>query len=308
MKVLVTGAAGYIGSVMVPLLLERGYKVTGFDNLMYGGGSLLPYFINPQFRFIKGDVRDAASLSEAMRQIDAIIHLAAIVGYPACRKRPGLAREVNIGGTRNIITNKAKSQMLIFASTGSNYGRLDEVCTEESPLNPVSLYGITKTEAEKLCLDGNDAVVLRLATAFGLSPRPRLDLLINDFVYQAIVNKQIIVYERRFRRSFIHVRDIANAFLFALEKFDEMKQLSFNVGHESMNYTKEDIALKIREQIPFYLHFAEIGGDEDKRDYEVSYQKIRSLGYTTTITLDQGVEELIAGCAVMHTESKYSNV
>jgi nucleoside-diphosphate-sugar epimerase len=309
MKVLVTGAAGYIGSLLVPALLEDGHEVIAFDNLMYGGLSLLPNFIHPRFRFVKGDVRDESALSSAVRAADAVVHLAAIVGFPACRKYPELARDVNIEGTRRVVAAKGKGQLLVFASTGSNYGRIEGVCTEESPLNPVSLYGLTKTEAEKICLDAaGGAAVLRFATAFGLSPRPRQDLLVNDFVYQAMINKQIIVYERYFRRSFIHVRDITRGLRFALGRYSEMVAQSFNIGHESMNFTKEEIALKIREKIPFYLHFAEIGRDEDQRDYEVSYRKIRALGFEPGISLDQGVEELIAACAVIDSSHRFSNI
>lgn len=309
MKVLVTGGAGYVGSVLIPCLLERGYKVRVLDNLMYGGLGLLPHCLNPNFEFIQGDVRDPEAVREAIWDADVIIHLAAIVGYPACKKNPQLAEEVNLGGTLNLDRARSKSQMVIFASTGSNYGHVSEgLCTEETPLNPLSLYGVTKTEAEKRLLESGNVTVYRFATAFGLSPRLRLDLMINDFVYQAVVNRQLIVYEKDFRRTFIHVRDMARSFLFAIDHAAQTRDGVFNVGSESVNLTKEDVALMIREKVNYFLHFADIDKDEDQRNYAVSFCRIRDLGFELTVSVEQGVDELMRGFQLISIPNPYSNV
>lgn len=306
MRVLVTGAAGYVGSVLVPALLLRGHEVVAYDNLTYGSLPLLPHFIDRRFRLVRADVRDDDALRRELRGADAVVHLAAIVGYPACRDRPELAREVNVEATRRLAAALSRDQALIFASTGSTYGRVEGLCTEESPLHPVSLYGATKRDGEIACLEVG-AVSLRFATAFGLSPRLRLDLLVNDFVHQALWKKNVVVYEGSFRRSFVHVHDIARAIVFALDRRDEMRGQTCNVGHESMNFTKAQIAMKIRERIPYELHFAEVGHDEDQRDYEVSYQKIRALGFEPLVDLDRGIDELIAGLAAFDVRSPFTN-
>jgi len=293
-KILVTGGAGYVGAVLVDKLLSEGYKVKVLDNLMYGQTCHLLFFINKNFEFIKGDIRSKKTVKEALKNVDIVIHLAAIVGAPACRKNPKIAREINIIGSRNVNQLRSINQPLIYASTGSNYGKLNEICTEKSPLNPVSLYGKTKSQAEEEIMKRGNAVALRFATGFGVSPRFRYDsLLINDFVYQACKNKQLIVYEADVKRTFIHVQDMARSYLFALANYKKMKDEVFNVGSEKMNYTKRDIVLKIKEKIPFFLYFAGIAKDADKRDYEVSYAKIRKIGFEPKIGLDEGIEELI---------------
>jgi nucleoside-diphosphate-sugar epimerase len=308
MRILITGGAGYVGSVVTPHLLASGHDVTVLDSLKFGGQALLGCFQFPRFRFIKGDINDPQTVAESLQNQEVIIHLAAIVGYPACRKYPDEARKTNVEGTQAVVSAMTSGQALIHASTGSNYGRLDDVCTEESPLNPVSLYGITKSQAETIAMTAPRATALRFATAYGVSPRLRLDLLINDFVYQASVNKQIIVYERSFRRTFIHVRDMARAFRFAVENIDRMAGQAYNVGHESQNLTKEQIARKIRERVPFYLHFAETGSDLDQRDYEVSYEKVRKLGFETTVTIDEGIDELVRAMEVVEVKNPYMNL
>lgn len=307
-KVLVTGGAGYIGSVLVPILLDEGYKVNVLDNLRYGGMSLLPNFARSGFSLTIGDVADPETTRQCVNSADAIVHLAAIVGYPACRKDPELARAVNVGGTKNILEARRKSQSLIFASTVSNYGKGEALCKETTPLAPLSVYGQTKTEAEKLVIEAGNSVVYRFATAFGLSPRLRLDLMINDFCYQAVKNRQLIVYEPGFRRAFIHVRDIARSVLFGLENFEAMKGGIFNIGHESMNFTKEKIARIIRKHVEFYLHFADFAEDEDKRDYELDCGKIRDMGFATTISLEEGIDELLKGMRVVDLPHGYSNI
>ena len=308
-KVLVTGGAGYIGSVLVPELLNAGYDVTVYDSLMFGGNSLFTSFLNPNFHFVSGDVRDIFKLRKCAEDKDVIIHLAAIVGYPACQKNQTLAREVNLDATKGLVDVLRPDQYILFGSTGSNYGAVKEgVCTEETPLNPLSLYGETKTEAEKYLIENSNSTAYRFATAFGLSPRLRLDLLINDFVNKAINQKYIVVYESHFMRTFIHVKDIARSFLFAIENHDKMSGQVYNVGGNSMNYSKRDVCNLIQEKIDYYLHLADIGMDADKRDYVVSYDKINKLGFETTITLEQGIDELVKGIKTIKYNDPYANV
>jgi len=275
-KVLVTGGAGYVGSVLVPMLLEKGYDVTVFDSLMYGGDGILPLFHNDNFHFIKGDVRDGNALKKAISNADSIVHLAAIVGYPACKRDPVLAKQINEDSSKFIADNISPEQLVVFTSTGSNYGAVtDEICTEETPLSPLTVYGETKTNAERHFLANKscNVIIYRYATAFGVSPRMRLDLLINDFVYQMVKNNYLLIYEKDFKRTFIHVRDIARSIIFALENRHKMARQVYNVGDNGMNYSKEDIALILKKYKDYYLHFADSGKDEDQRNYEVSYKK-----------------------------------
>ena len=259
-KVLVTGGAGYIGSVLVPSLLQSGRSVRVLDNLMYSGMSLLPHLSDPKFEFVKGDIRDTRVVHDAVDGCDAIIHLAAIVGFPACRKYPELAETVNFGGTKVIADEVGRGRLVLYGSTGSNYGALvDKACTEETPLNPLSLYGKTKTAAEQYLLANSDAIAYRFATAFGLSPRLRLDLLVNDFVYTALKLRYLVVYEAHFMRTFIHVTDIARSFLFGLDNADRMTGQVYNVGSEQMNYSKSAVCELIQKRFDYYLHYADVG-------------------------------------------------
>jgi nucleoside-diphosphate-sugar epimerase len=307
--VLVTGGTGYVGSVLVPRLLECGHKVTVLDSLLYETGHVVLGFLKrPRFTFVKGDVRDPAVLAPLVRAHDVIIHLAAIVGFPACEKNQDLALSTNLGATKLLSSLASREQLILYASTGSNYGQVEGVCTEETPLNPVSLYGRTKTDAEKWLLEHNTAIAYRFATAFGLSPRMRLDLLINDFVYQTVINQYLILFEKHFKRTFIHVDDMAASFLFAIDNAARMQGQVFNVGDDCNNFTKEDIASKIAKKVNFYLHFADIGEDKDKRNYEVSYAKINALGFRGEVTVDTGIDELIAAIPVLEHRSQYRNV
>jgi len=308
MKVLVTGGAGYVGTTLVPQLLDKRYEVTVFDNLLFGGDYILPFFRYKNFHFIEGDIRDEDALWNAAKSADVIIHLAAIVGFPACRKEPALAKTVNVDGTRNLIKVTSKNQLIIYASTGSNYGALEEICTEESPLNPLSLYGQTKTLAEKMLMEERTTIGYRFATGFGVSPRMRLDLLINDFTYKAITQGYLVVYEAHFMRTFIHVHDMGRAFIFGIENQDKMKNNIYNVGSEKMNYSKKDICELIKEKTGFYVHYANIGEDTDKRNYVVSYKKLNSLGYDTTISVEEGIDELVRALKAIKFKTPYSNV
>lgn len=308
MRILVTGGAGYIGSCLVPLLLERGDEVTVVDKLMFGPLGMLPSFARDNFTFVRGDITDEDIMKACIRDADLIIHLAAYVGYPICKKFPKDACATNLGGS--LLIDKLRGDTpLLFGSTGSNYGIvIDEICTEETPLNPITLYGETKTRAEMAFHESGNSVCYRFATAFGVSPRLRLDLLVNDFCYRAARLKSLIVYEGGFKRTFIHVRDIAKSFVFAIENYDRMKNKVFNVGSDSMNYTKHEITQKIKEKVDYYLHFADIAKDEDQRNYEVSYEKIDALGFETTVSIDQGIDELLSVMGAIDIQNPYSNV
>lgn len=308
MKVLITGGAGYVGTALIPQLLEKNIKVHVYDNLLFGGDQILPFFRNPLFEFTRGDIRDLNSLKMAAVDADIIIHLAAIVGYPACRKDPDLAKSVNVDGTQNLINVTSNSQLILYGSTGSNYGAVEDICTEESPLNPLSLYGQTKTLAEKMILENRKAIAWRFATAFGVSARLRLDLLINDFTYKAVTQGYLVIYEKHFMRTFIHVHDMGRAFLFGIENQGKMGGNVYNVGSENMNYSKEQICEMIRVKTNAYIHYADVGEDADKRNYIVSYKKMNSLGYETTITVEEGIEELARVCSAIQFRNPYSNI
>ena len=309
-KILVTGGAGYLGSIIVPELLVDGYAVTVLDNLMHTQNSLLECCADPKFDFIKGDICDESLMSELIPKFDVIIPLAAIVGAPACKINPTLTRLVNYDAHINIVKNVSPSQMVIFPTTNSGYGigEKDTFCTEESPLRPISEYGRTKVEVEKFLLDKGNAVTYRLATVFGMSPRMRMDLLVNDFTYRADKDRFIILFEEHFRRNYIHIRDVAKAFIFAINNFDKMKGEPFNAGLSSANLTKRQLCEKIKEYVPdFYIHSAPIGEDPDKRDYIVSNKKLESLGWHPDYTLDMGIVELLKGYKILKP-NKFANV
>ena len=306
MNILVTGGGGYIGTLLVPMLLGEGHKVVLFDNFMWGIRPILHFASHDDLEIITGDVRNKDEVEAAAKKCDVIMHLAAIVGYPACAADPHRAYTVNVEGTKNVI-NAMGQQQLVFASTGSTYGKVEGICTEDTPIAPLTLYGSTKWEAEQAVTE-KGGVALRFATVFGISPRLRLDLLVNDFVYQALSAKQIILYEGHFRRTFLHARDAAKSYLFTLDNYEQMKGQAFNVGDESMNYTKRDIAAKIGEYVDYYLHEAQVGEDRDKRDYEVSYAKLKGLGFSAGIDLSQGVNELVRVLKHLHLTNEWRNV
>lgn len=307
MKVLVTGGAGFVGSWLVPELLKRGHHVHTIDNLMFRQTSLLPYFLNKNFSFTHGDVRNRDLMKKLVAEADCIVHLAAIVGEPVCRVNPDLATSVNLEASR-LINELRGEKPLIYSSTGSNYGKVDGICTEETVTNPLSHYAFTKLEAENMFFKAGNAVIYRFATGFGVSPRMRLDLLINDFCHKAVESGHVIIYQRGARRTFIHVRDMARALAFAVENFGRMKNNIFNVGHESLNVNKEGVINIIRKYKPdFYVHFADIGTDPDQRDYEVSYAKIRAADFNTAITMEEGIEELLRALPSIKIYNPHSN-
>lgn len=309
MKILITGGAGYIGSALIPELLNAGHQVRVLDSLLFGQTSLLPYFINENFEFIKGDIRNFELAQKVVSGMDVIIHLAAIVGAPACKKDPKLAQEVNHFGTANINNARDISQKMFYASTGSVYGKVENICREDLPTKPLSAYGETKLRAEEEVMNKGNAIAYRFATAFGLSPRLRLDLMPNDFVFNALKNKYLVVYDKTFKRTFIHVRDIISAYLFGIANFDKMKNEVYNIGSEKMNKTKEEVANMIREKLNFEILFVDKGiPDPDQRDYEVSYEKIRNKGFDTKISFEKGIDELILGLQIVNIVHPYSNV
>ena len=306
-KILVTGGAGYIGTTLVPKLLAKGYEVTIYDNLSHGGNQMLPFFRDKNFKFIRGDIRDFDSLREAVRNQDVIVHLAAIVGFPACRTNPEVAKQVNVQGTINLIEACKHEQPILYGSTGSNYGAVTHVCTEETPLSPLSLYGETKTEAERLLMERGNTIAYRFATAFGVSPRMRLDLLVNDFVNKCLRDGYLVVYEKNFMRTFIHVADIANSFLFAIDNLDQMSGNVYNVGSDTMNYSKEEVCRMIEGKTSAFIHFEEIGEDADKRNYVVSYEKINELGFEVSVGMQQGIDEIANALEALDVQDTYTN-
>jgi nucleoside-diphosphate-sugar epimerase len=306
MNILVTGGAGYIGSLLCPELLRAGHRVTLLDSFMFGVQPILHFITDPNLEVVHGDIRDAAVVRRAVSGADAILHLAAIVGYPACAADPTTAESTNVTGTQHLVDAASRSQPIVYASTGSTYGQCDEVATEDTPINPLTLYGRTKRDAEQIVVEAG-GVGLRFATVFGLSPRLRLDLLVNDFCYQAYHNKQIILFEGHHRRTFLHARDAAAVYPFTLDHLDAMRGDVFNVGASDMNYTKIDVARAIHKQQPFYLHEAEVGEDLDKRNYEVSYAKINALGYSATVGLDAGITELLRVMPFIQQRSPWRN-
>jgi nucleoside-diphosphate-sugar epimerase len=307
-RIVVTGGAGFVGCVLVPHLLSEGYRVHVVDALRSGGEGLLPNFIHPNFSFAEADILDAARMRKELAGADAVVHLAALVGYPVCKKFPDEARRTNVEGMATVLGEMPADARLVYFSTGSNYGEVVGVCDEDTPLNPLSLYGETKTRAEQMCMERPNTVALRFATAFGLSPRMRLDLMINDFTYQALVNRYLLVYERHFRRTFIHVHDMARVVPHLMRTWERARGQRLNVGHETMNFTKEDIALALQKKLNFHLYFADVGSDEDKRDYEVSYARIRALGYALDVDIHRGLDELLGGLRMIRIRNPYSNV
>ncbi len=297
-RVLVTGGLGYLGSILCEHLLDAGYAVTALDNLMYGAGQqgLFHLCANSAFDFVKGDVRDEAVMRDALKGADAVVHLAGIVGAAACDRDPALAKSVNFESVRLLNRLRSPQQLVIYPNTNSGYGATsgETYCTEDTPLEPISLYGRTKVDAERELLDSPNTVALRLATVFGVSPRMRLDLLVNHFVHAAVTDGYLVIFEKDFKRNYVHVRDVADCMLFALANPSRMTGKAFNLGLDSANVSKEELALRVKRYVPnFYIHFAPIGQDPDKRNYIVSSAKLRAAGFEAKRSLDDGIRELM---------------
>ncbi len=310
-KILITGGAGYIGTTLTPMLLDRGYEVTVIDNLLFNNGDrMIPYITDKNFSFYKGDVRDIELMKKLVLDKDVIIHLAAYVGYPICRlKGDKESHSLNTKATQDLVNILKNDQYLLFGSTGSNYGEVFGLCTEETPLNPLSIYGKTKTEAETIVMSRENSTAFRFATAFGISPRMRLDLLINDLTYKAMTEGYAVIYESHFLRTFIHVRDLSRSFIFAIDNQEKMKANVYNVGSNNMNHTKKEVCEIINKQVPdAYFHYADIKEDVDKRNYKVSYDKINSLGFEVEISLEQGIQEIKDSIELLEHSLRYRNV
>ena len=309
-KILVTGAAGYIGSILVPELLKQGYEVIAIDNFMYNQTSLLDCCSSPRFTIIRGDARDKDLISKCLKEAKIIIPLACLTGGPLCDKDPVTARAVNLDAIRMLLKLRSKKQRIIFPTTNSGYGigEKSAFCNEETPLRPVSFYGKLKVEAEKAILDSGNSLTFRLATAFGISPRMRLDLLVNDFTYRAVYDRFIVLFEADFKRNYIHIRDVARAFVHSLKNFDRMKGNCYNVGLSDCNISKRGLCDEIKKIVPgFYIVESDIGEDPDKRDYIVSNAKIEAAGFKPKFSLQRGIKELVKGYEIIK-RNQYANI
>jgi nucleoside-diphosphate-sugar epimerase len=309
MKILVTGGAGYLGSIVVPHMLGEGHEVTVLDNLIYGQASLLDCCIHPKFDFIRGDARDERVVGPLVAKADCIIPLAAIVGAPACNRDQLGATTVNRDAVALVARLRSPQQRILMPTTNSGYGIGDAgmECTEESPLRPISLYGRTKVEAEKIVLDAGESITFRLATVFGASPRMRIDLLVNDFVYRAVTDRAVVLFEAHFKRNYLHIRDVARVFTHGLEQFENMKGLAYNVGLTDANLSKLELCQKIQEHLPRFVFFESgIGEDPDKRDYIVSNRRIEGTGWRPRYSLTEGIQELIQAYRIVR-QGSYGN-
>jgi len=303
MNILITGGAGYIGSELAQYLLDDGHKVTVYDKLMFGPDSLLRYTTNPNFFFVKGDVRNINHLQKYVEEADIIIPLAALVGFPLCRDNPREATEVNHEINRWIAQNKRSDQKVIYPCTNSGYGvgESGKFCTEESPLKPISLYGVTKVAAEEEYQNVENHVTFRLATVYGPSSRMRTDLLVNNFVLKALREKILVLYEHKYMRNYVHLHDVCRAFKFVIDNWEHCKNETYNVGNDALNMNKLQLSEKIKQHVPLEVIFAEFTQDLDKRDYIVSSQKFYDKGFGCQYNLDVGIKQLIKAYSIIES-------
>ena len=309
-SILVTGGAGYLGSTLVPMLLAEGHKVTVLDSFMFQQSSLNHVCADPNLEIVRGDTRDVDIVAPLLAKTDIVIPLAALVGAPLCARDAVGAETINRDAVRMLADKMSRDQWMLTPITNTGYGVGEEgkFCTEETPLRPISLYGRTKVEAEQAALTRENAISFRLATVFGMSPRMRLDLLVNDFVYRAVNDRTLVLFEAHFKRNFIHVRDVARVFLHGIANFESMKSEPYNVGLSDANLSKAELCSVIRQHLPKFVALeAPIGEDPDKRDYIVSNEKVEATGFKPAFSLDDGIRELIKGY-VMLKDSRYSNV
>lgn len=309
-NILVTGGAGYLGSTMVPALLEAGHKVTVVDNFMYGQSSLNHVCHHPNFTVVHGDIRLENVMLPLMKKADIIIPLAAYVGAPLCSKDPIGASTVNHDAIVMMIKHLSKDQWVMMPTTNSAYGTGDEnnFCTEDSPLRPISQYAIEKVKIEKQLMQHPNTISYRLATVFGMSPRMRIDLLVNDFAYRAVYDRFVVLYEPHFKRNYVHVRDVTRAFLHGIDNFEKMKGQIYNVGLSEANVSKMELCIAIQKQLPqFIFPEAPLGKDPDQRNYIVSNAKIEATGFHTAHSLDAGIADLIKGYTMIKN-TRYGNV
>lgn len=310
MNILVTGGAGYIGSVLVPALLHAGHAVTVLDNFMFRQSSLTDCCAFDTFTVVRGDCRDESVVQPLVAKADAIVPLAALVGAPLCDRDPVGARTTNQDAVEMICRHAGRSQWILMPVSNSGYGigEKNNFCTEDSPLRPVSLYGVTKVNAEKAVLDRENSISFRLATVFGMSARMRIDLLVNDFAYRAVHDRAVVVFEGHFKRNYIHIQDVVRGFLHALAHFETMRGRCYNVGLDDANLSKIELCQVIQRHVPGFVYTeAAIGKDPDKRDYIVSNARLASTGFRTEWGLDRGIKELIKGYTILRN-SRYANV
>jgi nucleoside-diphosphate-sugar epimerase len=310
MNILITGGAGYIGSVLTPALLQAGHEVTVLDSFMFKQASLAASCIDSHFHLVRGDARDKALVGSLLKFADVVIPLAALVGAPLCKMDPDAAVSINRDAVRMLTELMSPSQYLMLPNTNSGYGIGEggAFCTEDSPLRPISLYGTSKVEAEMIALGRENTITFRLATVFGMSPRMRTDLLVNDFVYRALTDRAIVIFEGHFKRNYIHVRDVANAFLHGIENFNAMRGKPYNVGLSDANLSKIELAQTIQRFIPEFTYLeSAIGKDPDQRNYIVSNARIESTGFSPRYSIDNGIVELKKGFQMIRLNI-YSNV
>ena len=310
MKILITGGAGYIGSVLTPTLLAQGYDVTVLDNFMFHQSSLADCCQYDGFQVIRGDCRDETVVKELLKDADVIIPLAALVGAPLCKNDKMGTQSTNFDAIKMLCHLASKDQRIMMPVTNSGYGigESGKFCTEDTPLRPISLYGVTKVEAERIVLERENSITFRLATVFGMSSRMRVDLLVNDFVYRAVHDRAVLVFEGHFKRNFIHIRDVANVFLHGINNFEMMKGKPYNVGLDDANLSKLELCAEIQKHLPNFVYLeAPIGEDPDKRDYIVSNARILNTGFEPEWSLSRGIRELIKGYTILRN-SLYSNV
>jgi nucleoside-diphosphate-sugar epimerase len=310
MKVLITGGAGYLGSVLTPALLAQGHAVTVLDSFLFRQNSLMDCCQYEQFQVVRGDCRDESLVKPLVEKADVIIPLAALVGAPMCDQDKMAAQTTNQDAVQMLSRLASKDQRFIYPTTNSGYGigKAGNFCTEDTPLRPISLYGVTKVKAEKAVLERGNSITFRLATVFGASPRMRMDLLVNDFVYRAVMDHAVVVFEGHFKRNYIHIRDVARVFLHALENFDAMKGRAYNVGLDDANLSKLELCAEIKKQLPKFVYVeAPIGEDPDKRDYIVSNARLYAAGFRPAWPLQRGITELIKTYTILRN-AQYSNV
>ncbi|OGG94817.1 MAG: hypothetical protein A2527_12770 [Candidatus Lambdaproteobacteria bacterium RIFOXYD2_FULL_50_16] len=309
-QILITGGAGYLGSMMVPMLLDLGHQVTVLDNFMFHQASLNSCCANPNFKVHRGDARDEATMKALVKDVDVVIPLAALVGVPLCNRDQIGTITTNRDAVILLTKILSKQQRILMPITNSGYGigEAGKYCTEETPLKPISTYGKTKVEAEAAALDFGNSISFRLATVFGMAPRMRMDLLVNDFVYRAFYDRAVVLFESHFKRNYIHVRDIARVFIHGIDNFEKMKGEPYNVGLSDANLSKLELCQQIKKHLPNFVFLeAPIGEDPDKRDYIVSNAKIEATGYKPMYGLDHGIPELIKGYTMLKN-SIYGNV
>ncbi len=309
-RILITGGAGYLGSVMTPHLLGLGYRVTVLDSFLFQQNSLADCCAYDTFEIVRGDCRDEALVKKLLAGADVIIPLAALVGAPLCQRDPWATRGINQDAVELLCRLASREQRMLMPVTNSGYGigTPGQACTEDSPLRPISLYGVTKVEAEKAVLQRENGLTFRLATVFGMSPRMRLDLLVNDFVYRAVTDRAVVIFEGHFKRNYVHIRDVARVFAFGIENFATMKGRAYNFGLDDANLSKLELCAKVKDHVPGFVFLeAPIGEDPDKRDYVVSNQRILATGFHMEWPLDRGIRELIKGYTILRN-GRYGNV